>query len=70
MENKISQRGKIYDPINQPVSYAIVYGVGPELRELLIPYKFTYNPKGLRDLEYQINIETKKQGEKQKSKWD
>ena len=34
---------KIYDPIKQPVSYAIVYGFVPELKELIIPYEFDYN---------------------------
>ncbi|MBI2628608.1 hypothetical protein HYW74_00820 [Candidatus Pacearchaeota archaeon] len=28
---------QLYDPMNQPVSYAVAYGLVPQLRELVIP---------------------------------
>ena len=28
---------QLYDSVNQPVSYAVVYGLAPELRGLIIP---------------------------------
>lgn len=31
---------ELYDSVNQPVSYAVVYGLVPEARELVIPESF------------------------------
>ena len=35
-------KDKIYDPIKQPVSYAIAYGFVPEIRELLKPLELNH----------------------------
>ena len=45
MKNKVNQRREIYDPISQPVSYVVVYGLVPELRESLKPYRYDLEDK-------------------------
>ncbi|MEK6872965.1 MAG: hypothetical protein AABW90_03055 [Nanoarchaeota archaeon] len=48
-----SRRIEIYNPIKQPVSYAILYGFVPELREPLRQYSYNFikAEKRMRDYE-------------------
>jgi len=46
----IQPKVEIYDPLTQPVSYAVAYGLVPKLRDSIIPFSIERREFDIREL--------------------